>query len=73
MLCIFSETSGELIHGTSNQRWKEFISKVPSELIQNNALLHVNAREDIKMYVGKHGTYGDRVEIMVINEIYSIS
>lgn len=50
-----------------------FISKVPSEIVQNNVLLHVNAREDYKVYMGMYGTYGGRVEIMVTSEIYTIS
>lgn len=45
-------------------------SLLAPEIAQNNVQLHINAREDCKLYMGKNGMYGCNIEIMAITEIY---
>jgi hypothetical protein len=43
------------------------------EIAQNNVQLHINAREDCKLYKGKNGMCGFNSEIIANTEIYEVS
>jgi spore coat polysaccharide biosynthesis protein SpsF (cytidylyltransferase family) len=51
---------------------QSFCPFVTFDLIQNNVQLHINTREDYKMYMGKTGVYDGNVNIIATSEIYKV-